>query len=59
MTAPRFELASQRQMTSRLPTEPPGRPVDMCDTDSIGGVISSNVVGVCFFCLLIYTFLCT
>ena len=27
MTAPRFELTSQRQKVSRLPTEPPGRPV--------------------------------
>ena len=26
MTAPRFELTSQRQKVSRLPTEPPGRP---------------------------------
>ena len=25
MTAPRFELTSQRQKVSRLPTEPPGR----------------------------------
>ena len=27
MTAPRFKLTSQRQKVSRLPTEPPGRPV--------------------------------
>ena len=27
VTAPRFELTSQRQKVSRLPTEPPGRPV--------------------------------
>ena len=27
MTAPRFELTSQRQKVSRLQTEPPGRPV--------------------------------
>ena len=27
VTAPRFELTSQRQMVSRLPTEPLGRPV--------------------------------
>ena len=27
MTAPRFELTSQRQKVSRLPTKPPGRPV--------------------------------
>ena len=27
MTAQRFELTSQRQKVSRLPTEPPGRPV--------------------------------
>ena len=26
MTAPGFELTSQRQKVSRLPTEPPGRP---------------------------------
>ena len=26
VTAPRFELTSQRQKVSRLPTEPPGRP---------------------------------
>ena len=26
VTAPRFELKSQRQKVSRLPTEPPGRP---------------------------------
>ena len=26
LTAPRFELTSQRQKVSRLPTEPPGRP---------------------------------
>ena len=26
MTTPRFELTSQRQKVSRLPTEPPGRP---------------------------------
>ena len=26
MTALRFELTSQRQKVSRLPTEPPGRP---------------------------------
>ena len=26
MTAPRFELTSQLQKVSRLPTEPPGRP---------------------------------
>ena len=25
MTTPRFELTSQRQKVSRLPTEPPGR----------------------------------
>ena len=28
MTAPRFELTSQRQKVSRLPTVPPGRPVE-------------------------------
>ena len=27
VTAPRFELTFQRQQVSRLPTEPPGRPV--------------------------------
>ena len=27
MTTPRFELTSQRHKVSRLPTEPPGRPV--------------------------------
>ena len=27
MTGPRFELTSPRQKVSRLPTEPPGRPV--------------------------------
>ena len=27
VTAPRFELTSQRQKVSRLPTEPPGRPI--------------------------------
>ena len=26
LTAPKFELTSQRQKVSRLPTEPPGRP---------------------------------
>ena len=26
MTTPRFELTSQRQMVSKLTTEPPGRP---------------------------------
>ena len=26
VTVPRFELTSQRQKVSRLPTEPPGRP---------------------------------
>ena len=26
VTTPRFELMSQRQKVSRLPTEPPGRP---------------------------------
>ena len=29
VTTPRFELSSQRQRVSRLPTEPPGRPVQM------------------------------
>ena len=30
MTAPRFELTSQRQKVSRSPTEPPGRPAYVC-----------------------------
>ena len=33
VTAPRFELTSQRQKVSRLPTEPPGRP----------SIVNSNV----------------
>ena len=32
VTASRFELTSQRQKLSRLPTEPPGRPVLLCVT---------------------------
>ena len=35
MTAPVFELTSQRQKVSRLQTEPPGRPVVcMCQLDA-------------------------
>ena len=30
MTAPRFELTSQRPKVSRLPIEPPGRPAYSC-----------------------------
>ena len=33
MTAPGFELTSQRQKVSRLPTEPPGRPASLAVCD--------------------------
>ena len=36
MTAPRFELTSQRQKVSRLPTGPPGLPVSVTISCSKG-----------------------
>ena len=45
MTAPRFELASQRQKVSRLPTKPPGRPAVQVYLDwvSTGMVFKRNL----------------
>ena len=43
MTAPRFELTSQRQKVSRLPTEPPGRPTLIIIAISIVGCRSDVI----------------
>ena len=48
VTSPRFELTSQRQKVSRLPTEPPGRPVTVYQvlcTDSVKQTYSGMWAG--------------
>ena len=42
MTAPRFELTSERQKVSRLPTEPPGRRADFGNELLIQEVLVHN-----------------
>ena len=58
MTAPRFELTSQRQKVSRLPTEPPGRYIIESEKGPLGSkkprdfcknLIVTNQILVCIF----------
>ena len=51
VTAPRFELVSQRQKVSRLPNEPPGRPVPLSNFNT--GVCVSENEDVCDVCLTV------
>ena len=66
VNAPRFELTSQRQKVSRLPTGPPGRPakcttlnnncaVGVCGTKAIPGIYRAVVVERDLFVSLIIT----